>query len=92
MALSFSCDEEKKVITKDGRELGMLSGAVLDTKTWTVIYLQIRVTKELLAELGKKKPFGKPGTISFATTHVGPVGDVIQLNVDMKDLPDHLHA
>ena len=92
MALSFSCDEEKKVITKDGRELGVLSGAVLDTKFWNVIYLQVRVTKELLLELGKKKPFGKPGTISFATTIVGPVGDVIQLSVDMKDLPDHLHA
>jgi sporulation protein YlmC with PRC-barrel domain len=92
MGLSFSCDEEKKVITKDGRELGLLSGAVLDTKTWTVNYLQVRVTKELLAELGKKKPFGKPGTISFPTTAVAVVGDVIQLSVDMKDLPDHLHA
>ena len=92
MALSFSCDEEKKVITKDGRELGMLSGAVLDTKFWNVIYLQVRVTKELLLELGKKKPFGKPGTISFPTTAVAVVGDVVQLSVDMKDLPNHLHA
>jgi sporulation protein YlmC with PRC-barrel domain len=92
MALSFSCDEEKKVITKDGRQLGLLSGAVLDTKTWTVIYLQVRVTKELLAELGRKKHFGKPGTISIATSTVSVVGDVVQLNVDMKELPDHLHA
>jgi sporulation protein YlmC with PRC-barrel domain len=92
MGLSFSCDEEKKVITRDGRELGLLSGAMLDTKTWTVNYLQVRVSKELLLELGKKKPFGKPGTISFATTVVAVVGDVITLNVDMKDLPDHLHA
>ncbi len=92
MALAFSCDEEKKVITKDGRELGMLSGVMLDTRTWTVNSIQVRVTKELLAELGKKKPFGKPGTISFATTVVGVVGDVIQLSVDMKELPDHLHV
>ena len=92
MALSFDCAEEKKVITKDGRELGLVSGAMLDTKTWGVIYLQVRVSKELLAELGKRKAFGKPGTISFAPSVVAVVGDVIQLNVDMKDLPDHLHA
>jgi sporulation protein YlmC with PRC-barrel domain len=92
MALSFDCAEEKKVITKDGRELGLISGAMLDTKTWAVIYLQVRVPKELLVELGKKKPFGKPGTISFATNVIAAVGDVITLNVDMKDLPDHLHA
>ncbi len=92
MSLSFTCDEERKVITKDGRELGMLSGAVLDTKSWTVNYLQVRVTKELLLELGKKKPFGKPGTVSFGTNVVAVVGDVIQLTVDMKDLPDFLRA
>ena len=92
MALSFDCAEEKKVITKDGRELGHISGAMLDTKTWTASYLQVRVSKELLAELGRKKAFGKPGTISFATNVVGAVGDVIQLTVDMKELPDHLHA
>ena len=92
MALSFDSAEEKKVITKDGRELGLVSGAMVDTKTWGVIYLQVRVSKELLAELGKRKTFGKPGTISFAPSVVAVVGDVIQLNVDMKDLPDHLHA
>ena len=92
MGLSFNCAEEKKVITRDGRELGMLSGAMLDPKLWTVSYLQVRVTKELLLELGKKKPFGKPGTISFGTAIVTVVGDVIQLNVDMKDLPEYLHA
>ena len=92
MALSLSCADGKSVITKDGRRLGVLIGATVDTSNWSTTALQVETSKETLEELGRKKPLMRPATVAFRVNAVGAVGDVIQLNVEMKNLRDYLLA
>ncbi len=90
MALELSLADRKDVITKDGRKVGVLVGANVDTKTWTVITLVVEVLKDVIEDLSIKKSVLKLPRISLRTDLVGVVGDVVSLNVDLKTLKDHV--
>jgi sporulation protein YlmC with PRC-barrel domain len=86
--MELSSVERKRVISKDGRELGVLAGAKLDPVKWTVLSIMVNVPKEPAKELGIKKKMFKPVIINVATDLIGVVGDVIQLRLDMKELAE----
>ncbi|NLI74360.1 MAG: hypothetical protein GX369_06290 [Euryarchaeota archaeon] len=78
--------DERDVITSDGRLIGQLKGAWIDTNNWSVSSLIIDLKKESVDELNVKKPVLKAARINLSTNHVKRVADVIQLNVDMSGL------
>jgi sporulation protein YlmC with PRC-barrel domain len=86
--MELGCIEEKEVFTKDGRKIGVLVGAKVDTDDWTVHSIMIDVTKEMVMELGLKKSMLKSPKTSISTRHVSLAGDIIQLNVTLKELKD----
>jgi len=90
MTLELSLADRKDVITKDGRKIGALVGANVDTKNWTVITLVVEVLKDVIEDLEVKKSVLKLPRISLRTDLVGVVGDVVSLNVDLKSLKDHV--
>jgi sporulation protein YlmC with PRC-barrel domain len=92
MIMTFSCAEPKPIITKDGKKVGALAGGTVDTNRWAVTLLALQVDKEAVPLLGKKKPALKPLVVNFRTDIVGAIGDVVQLNVDLNGLKDHLHG
>lgn len=88
--MELGCVEEKEVFTKDGRKIGILVGAKLDTDDWTVHSIMIEVTKEMVMELGLKKSMLKSPKTSISTSHVGLAGDIIQLNVTLDELKEYV--
>ncbi|HOL07909.1 MAG TPA: PRC-barrel domain-containing protein, partial [Methanomassiliicoccaceae archaeon] len=78
--------EERDVITRDGRIIGHLKGAWIDTSNWTISSLIIDLKKDVVDELNVKKPILKAARINLPTNYVQRVADVIQLNVDMSGL------
>jgi sporulation protein YlmC with PRC-barrel domain len=88
--MELGCTEEKEVVTKDGRKIGILVGANVDTDDWTVHSIMIEVTKEMVLELGLKKSMLKSPKTSISTSHVSLAGDIIQLNVTLDELKEHV--
>ena len=86
--MELSSVEKKRVISKDGRELGTLAGSTIDTSNWTVLNIMVNVPKEPAKELGIKKKWFKPVIINVSTDLISVVGDVIQLRLDMKELAE----
>lgn len=86
--MELSSEEKKRVISKDGRELGTLAGSTIDTTKWTVLSIMVNVPKPQADVLGIKKKLFKPVIINVSTDLISVVGDVIQLRLDMKELAE----
>ncbi|MCG7844877.1 MAG: hypothetical protein MIO90_05545 [Methanomassiliicoccales archaeon] len=86
--MELSSVDKKRVISKDGRELGILAGSTIDTGKWTVINIMVNVPKEQSKVLGIKKKLFRPVIINVSTDLIAVVGDVIQLQLDMKELAE----
>lgn len=78
--------EDRDVITADGRVIGQLKGAWIDTNNWQVASLVVDLRKEVVDELNVKKPVLKAARINLPTSYVQRVADVVQLNTDMGGL------
>lgn len=90
MSLEVGCLKEKDVITKDGRRIGVLTGAEIDAESWKVQTVIIDIEKEMIEPLGLEKSMLKGTKIKISTSLIGLVGDIVQLNVDFKYLKDSL--
>jgi sporulation protein YlmC with PRC-barrel domain len=86
--MELSSVDKKRVISKDGRELGILAGSTIDTAKWTVLNIMVNVPKEQSKVLGIKKKLFRPVIINVSTDLIAVVGDVIQLRLDMKELAE----
>jgi len=86
--MELSSVDRKRVISKDGRELGVLHGSTTDTEKWTVLHILVNVSKDAAKELHMKKKLFKPLIINVSTDLVAVVGDVIQLRLTMKELDE----
>ena len=48
--------EDRDIITTDGRIIGQLKGAWIDTSNWSVANLVVDLNKDVVEELNVKKP------------------------------------
>ena len=81
----------KSVIGTWGYHIGEVIGLDIETTTWKVTQLQLKLSNFAAKEIGVKKVFKTP-TISIPTSFVDKIGVVITLNlsiVDLKDNPDY---
>jgi sporulation protein YlmC with PRC-barrel domain len=90
MTIEVGCLKEKGVITKDGKMIGNLIGADIDTDNWSVPTIRIEIEKDLIKELGLEKSVMKSTKIKLSTGLIDLVGDIVQLSVDLKNLKDAL--
>jgi sporulation protein YlmC with PRC-barrel domain len=74
------------VITADATELGRVDGTELDTESWKTTHLRIDLSDDSIRELGLKKPFMGGIRICLPVTHVGTVGDVVNLRLNMEEV------
>jgi len=84
--LEMGCIENRNVITTDGRMIGTLTGAWIDTSTWTITSLVVELEKDVVEDLRVKKPLLRTAKVSVPTSAVLNVGDVVQLNTDITNL------
>jgi sporulation protein YlmC with PRC-barrel domain len=84
--LELGCLESKNVITTDGRMIGVLTGAWMDTSNWTITALVVELEKDVVEDLNVKKPFLRTAKVTVPTSTVLNIADVVQLNSDMTNL------
>ena len=75
-----------KVITLDAQNLGEIAGAQVDTDTWTITDLEVKLNKEAIQEMGLKKPKLGSLTVCLPITYIQNFGDVITLKHTQKAL------
>ena len=85
MKVKFKMNDVK-VITADAHTLGELDGAHLNIQTWQITNLDVILTKKATTELGMKKPTFGSLTVCLPVDNVKQFGDVITLNLTLKEL------
>jgi sporulation protein YlmC with PRC-barrel domain len=78
----------KNVITNGGKNLGEVSGTLVNTRTWQVTHLTVKLSSDASEELGFKKRF-RSSTVSMPVTLIGAVGDVVTINRNLKELSEN---
>jgi len=74
-----------KVITSGAHILGEVKGARIDTKTWEVKYLNVKLADDAANRLGMKKRF-RSSTISIPVDDVRAVAGVVTLTKSLEEL------
>ncbi len=75
----------KDVICKGGSILGEVKGAEVDSSTWQIPYLQVKLSSQASEELGFKKRF-RSSTVCLPVSFVSGVGDVVTVGRTLTEL------
>jgi sporulation protein YlmC with PRC-barrel domain len=78
----------KSVIGTWGNHIGEVTGLDIETVTWKVTHLQLKLSNIAAKEIGVKKVFKAP-TIRIPTSFVDKIGVIITLNQSLVDLKDN---
>jgi sporulation protein YlmC with PRC-barrel domain len=87
--VSFDKISGKFVICAGGFDLGELNGVEINTDTWQVTHLHVKLSKPASEDLGFKKKFSRSSTVCVPTSLVSKVGDNILLNKTLEELTKH---
>jgi len=86
--VSFEKLSGKFVICAGGFDLGEINGIEMDTNTWQVTHLHVKLSKSASEDLGFKKRIGS-STVCLPISLVAKVGDNILLNKSLDELTRH---
>jgi len=86
--VSFDKLSGKFVICAGGFDLGVVNGVDIDTNTWQVTHLHVKLSKSASEDLGFQKRF-RSSTVCIPTSLVSKVGDNILLNKCLDELSEH---
>ena len=86
--VSFDKISGKFVICAGGFDLGELNGVEMNTDTWQVTHLHVKLSKPASEDLGFKKRF-RSSTVCIPISLVSTVGDNILLNKTLDELTKH---
>lgn len=73
------------VICAGGFDLGEINGVEMDTNTWQVTQLHVKLSKPASEDLGFKKRF-RTSTVCFPVSLISKIGDNILLNKSLEEL------
>ena len=74
-----------QVITSRAHILGEVKGARIDTKSWQIKYLNVKLADESANRLGMKKRF-RSSTISISISNVHAIAGVVLLSKSLEEL------
>jgi sporulation protein YlmC with PRC-barrel domain len=85
--ISFETIVDKQVIGTGGFIIGEVKGALIDTQTWQIPQLYVKLSDNAANELGFKKRF-RSSTVCLPTKMVQAVGDVVTIAPPLKALSE----
>jgi sporulation protein YlmC with PRC-barrel domain len=77
--------QSKKVFSQDGREVGEIEGFSFDSD-WNVVSFTLRVRREVLEELGLKKPMMGTQTVELNVDQVSGLSDSLILRTKLSEV------
>lgn len=78
--------EGKKVFAQQGREIGVVHAVDVDTTTFRVRSLEIKLKRELLDELTLKVPLMGSQSVHLDVKHVQAIADAVMLVPSLDEL------
>ena len=85
MLVSFEKLIGLQVVTSAAEILGEVKGANIDTKSWQMTELYVKLSNTAAEELNMKKRLGS-SVVSIPVNVIQAVGNLVSLNKSMKDL------
>jgi sporulation protein YlmC with PRC-barrel domain len=76
----------RTIIGADGQVIGEVSALFLDSDTWKVESLQVKLERAIADQLGASRSIFHAGTVEIPTRLVQSVGDTIVLSVVVDGL------
>ena len=74
------------VIAADGQAIGEVAALFIDTSTWTIVALQIKLSKSAAEQLGAARGLLRAATFELPVRMVQSVGDTVLLTVPTLEL------
>jgi sporulation protein YlmC with PRC-barrel domain len=90
MRLSDEDLRGRTVIAADGQAIGEIASVFLDSDTWRVESLQVKLRKDVADQLGATRGLFHAGTLELPIRMVQSVGDAIVLSVAAPELREVL--
>lgn len=84
--ISFSELEGRTVLGKGGREIGELAGIYIDVDNWKVTYIEVKVLKDVLEDMGMKRPVFGTQTIKVPISQISRTSDAILLEAELSEV------
>lgn len=76
----------KRVVAKDGRELGTVESIFVETEGWQVTAMAVKVARDKLDELRMKRPLVGSRSIKIPMTEVAAATDNVMLRGTISEL------
>ena len=74
-----------EVVTSEAKIIGAVEGAKVDTTTWMIKFLNVKLTGEAAESLGKKKRF-RSSKICIPVGMVKAVGQLVTISRSIEEL------
>ena len=76
----------RTVIAADGQAIGEVTALFIDTSTWTIVALQIKLSKAAAEQLGAARGLLRAATFELPVRMVQSVADTVLLTVPTLEL------
>lgn len=86
MRLSDENLRGRTVIAADGQAIGEIVSLFLDSDSWRVESLQVKLRNDVADQLGATRSIFHPGTLEIPIRMVQSVGDAVVLSVPAHEL------
>jgi sporulation protein YlmC with PRC-barrel domain len=86
MQISDELFRGRAVIAADGQTIGEVAALFIDTSTWTIVSLQIKLSKTAAELVGAARSLLHAATIELPVRMVQSVGDTVLLSVPTPGL------
>ena len=80
----------RNIIAADGQIIGEIAALFLDTNSWLVESLLVKLRKEVADRIGATRGMFHAGTLEMPIRMIQSVGDTVVLSVATHDLRDVL--
>ena len=76
----------RTVVAADGKAIGEVVALSIDTSTWIVVALQIKLNKSVAEQIGAARGLLRAATLELPVRMVQSVGDAVLLSVPTLEL------
>jgi sporulation protein YlmC with PRC-barrel domain len=76
----------RTVVAADGQAIGEVAALLIETSTWTIISLQVKLGKATAEQIGAERSLLHAATIDLPVRVVQSVGDAVLLSVPTSGL------
>jgi sporulation protein YlmC with PRC-barrel domain len=81
----------RTVIAADGQAIGEVAALFIDTSTWNIVALQIKLSKPAAEQLGAARGLLRAATFELPIRMIQSVGDTVLLSVptlELRQIPE----